>query len=95
MGIVNVTPDSFSDGAQGAHGPQAALAKARHLVECGADILDLGGQSTRPGASHLTAEEEASRVVPAIRCALSSCPPRLRLWRQKGHVFYAHQACLI
>ena len=78
MGIVNVTPDSFSDGVQGAQGPGAALAKARHLVECGANILDLGGQSTRPGATHVSAEEEASRVVPAIRSALGDPSTRLR-----------------
>jgi len=67
MGIVNVTPDSFSDGTPGTQGTQAAMARARHLVECGADLLDLGGQSTRPGASPVSVEEETHRVVPAIR----------------------------
>ncbi len=65
MGIVNVTPDSFSDG--GAHVTvEAAVAHALKLAEEGADILDVGGESTRPGAGDVDEEEELRRVVPVI-----------------------------
>ncbi len=65
MGIVNVTPDSFSDG--GAHDTaEAAVAHALKLVEEGADLLDIGGESTRPGADEVPLEEELRRVVPVI-----------------------------
>lgn len=66
MAILNVTPDSFSDGGQ-FHAIESALAQARALVAAGADILDIGGESTRPGAAAVTAEEELARVVPVIR----------------------------
>jgi dihydropteroate synthase len=65
MGIVNVTPDSFSDG--GRHlGHDAALAHARRLIAGGADILDIGGESTRPGAAPVPEAEEIERVIPLI-----------------------------
>jgi dihydropteroate synthase len=65
MGIVNVTPDSFSDG--GAHDTlEAAVAHGLKLAEEGADILDIGGESTRPGAADVSVEEELCRVVPVI-----------------------------
>jgi dihydropteroate synthase len=65
MGIVNVTPDSFSDGGQ--HFTfGTALAHALRLVEEGADILDIGGESTRPGAADVTLDEELERVVPLV-----------------------------
>ena len=65
MGIVNVTPDSFSDG--GAHDTtDAAVAHALALVEQGADLLDIGGESTRPGAEEVPLDEELRRVVPVI-----------------------------
>lgn len=65
MGIVNVTPDSFSDG--GAHETlEAAVAHGLKLAEEGADILDIGGESTRPGAQAVPVEEELRRVVPVI-----------------------------
>jgi dihydropteroate synthase len=65
MGVVNVTPDSFSDG--GRHdAPNAALAHAMQLVEEGADILDIGGESTRPGAQPVDEAAEIARVVPVI-----------------------------
>src|SRR6478735_8748276 len=63
MGIVNVTPDSFSDGGEHAS-VEAAVALA--LVEQGADLVDVGGESTRPGATPVSLEEELARVVPAI-----------------------------
>ncbi len=65
MGIINVTPDSFSDGGQFAT-TQAAIDHARRLVDEGADILDVGGESTRPGATPVDAVEEMQRVLPVI-----------------------------
>lgn len=65
MGIVNVTPDSFSDGGRFL-GPEAALSHARRLVAEGADILDVGGESTRPGSEPVAEAEELARVVPVI-----------------------------
>ncbi|MBI1649972.1 dihydropteroate synthase [Hyphomicrobium sulfonivorans] len=65
MGIVNVTPDSFSDG--GLHDQaEAAIAHALQLAEEGADILDVGGESTRPGAAYVPVEDELARVIPVI-----------------------------
>ena len=66
MGVVNVTPDSFSDGGL-YFDPAAAIAHGRVLAEAGAEILDVGGESTRPGADPVDAEEEMRRVVPVIR----------------------------
>ncbi|MDX2357041.1 dihydropteroate synthase [Dietzia sp. PP-33] len=66
MGVVNVTEDSFSDG--GRHlAPEAALAHARRLVAEGADLLDIGGESTRPGAIRVDRTDEAGRVIPLVR----------------------------
>jgi dihydropteroate synthase len=65
MGVVNVTPDSFSDGGS-FEDPEAAVAHARRLASEGARILDVGGESTRPGADPVPAEDELSRVVPVI-----------------------------
>ncbi|WP_344152993.1 dihydropteroate synthase [Nocardioides koreensis] len=65
MGIVNVTPDSFSDGGRWAE-PEAAIARGHDLLADGADILDIGGESTRPGATRPLVEEELDRVVPVI-----------------------------
>jgi dihydropteroate synthase len=70
MGVLNVTPDSFSDGGE-FYRPTAALAQAQHLVEAGADILDIGGQSTRPGAEQVSVEEELDRVVPVVEAVRS------------------------
>ena len=66
MGIVNVTPDSFSDG--GAHiEPHAAIEHAKALSNAGADFIDIGGESTRPGAEPVTAEEELRRILPVFK----------------------------
>jgi dihydropteroate synthase len=65
MGVVNVTPDSFSDGGRFAD-PDAAVARALRLAEEGADLVDLGGESTRPGAPPVPAEEELRRVLPVV-----------------------------
>ncbi|UPG71882.1 dihydropteroate synthase [Roseomonas gilardii subsp. gilardii] len=66
MGILNVTPDSFSDGGRYLD-QKAAVAAGHAMLEAGADLLDLGGESTRPGAAPVTPEEEIARVVPVIR----------------------------
>ena len=65
MGILNVTPDSFADGGRHAT-PEAALARAEVMVEEGVDIIDIGGESTRPGAERISEAEEAARVVPVL-----------------------------
>src|SRR5437867_36376 len=74
MGIVNVTPDSFSDG--GRYGEvDAALAHCQRLLSEGADVLDIGGESSRPGAHPVSAEEELGRVLPVLEGALRlGCP---------------------
>jgi dihydropteroate synthase len=68
MGIVNVTPDSFSDGGRGCH---EALAHAEQLLKDGAEILDIGGESSRPGADPVPLELELARVLPVLKAALS------------------------
>lgn len=74
MGIVNVTPDSFSDGDQHFQTDQA-IAHARLLIEQGADILDIGGESTRPGADPVSAREELKRILPVIEALRSADVP--------------------
>ena len=66
MGIVNVTPDSFSAGGRFEHA-DSALAHARQLLADGADVIDVGGESTRPGAAPVTADAQCARVVPVVR----------------------------
>src|SRR5205085_10396561 len=65
MGVVNVTPDSFSDGGVHLH-PEAAEAAARRMIEDGAAIVDVGGESTRPGSKGVTLDEELRRVLPVL-----------------------------
>jgi dihydropteroate synthase len=65
MGVLNVTPDSFSDGGQ-FNTLESAIAQAAQMIEDGADILDIGGQSTRPNADEVSLQEELDRVVPVI-----------------------------
>ena len=66
MGVINVTPDSFSDGGE-ALDPGAALERGRTMMEAGAAILDVGGESTRPGAVPVSEDDEMSRVLPVVR----------------------------
>ncbi|MGB0119756.1 MAG: dihydropteroate synthase [Solirubrobacterales bacterium] len=73
MGIVNVTPDSFSDGGLYLDA-EKAVSHGLSLVEDGADVLDIGGESTRPGAAEVTAEEEINRVIPVIRGLAGAAP---------------------
>jgi dihydropteroate synthase len=72
MGVVNITPDSFSDGGKFLD-PQLAIAHARRLIEEGADILDIGGESSRPGARAVAEDEELQRVLPVLK-ALKDVP---------------------
>lgn len=90
MGILNVTPDSFSDG--GLHDSlEAALAHARKMIRDGADIIDIGGESTRPGSAETPPAEEQSRVVPVIR-ALRAEFPSLRISIDTRHAATAEAA---
>src|SRR5213593_2263353 len=66
MGIINVTPDSFSDGGR-FFDPEVAVAAGVRMVEEGADFLDVGGESTRPGSDRVPAQEEIDRVLPVIK----------------------------
>jgi dihydropteroate synthase len=73
MGVLNVTPDSFSDGGDFL-GPERAVARAATMLDEGAQIIDVGGESTRPGSDPVSPEEEARRVVPVIRELLAELP---------------------
>jgi dihydropteroate synthase len=84
MGVVNVTPDSFSDGGLYLD-PEAAIAHGRELVNAGAEILDVGGESTRPGAEPVGEDEELRRVVPVIR-GLSDSGCRISVDTSKARV---------
>src|SRR3954470_22039678 len=84
MGIVNVTPDSFSDGGL-FYDADAAIAHGRELVAEGAAILDIGGESTRPGAEPVGADEEIRRVVPVIE-ALADAGARISIDTTKAEV---------
>lgn len=76
MGILNTTPDSFFDGGS-FYEPQSALQRIDEMIEQGADIIDVGGQSTRPGAEPISVEEELSRVVPVLEAAIPRFPNTL------------------
>ncbi len=78
MGVVNVTPDSFSDGGLFLD-PEAAIAHGRELAAEGADILDVGGESTRPGAGAVSAEEELERVGPVVEALAGAAGPGVPL----------------
>src|SRR6266404_1603740 len=85
MGIVNVTPDSFSDGGQHAS-TEAAVAHGLKLVAEGADLLDIGGESTRPGATPVPAEEELSRVLPVVQALAAQTSVPLSVDTSKAEV---------
>jgi dihydropteroate synthase len=84
MGVVNVTPDSFSDGGEWLD-PAAAIAHGRELIAQGAQILDVGGESTRPGAQPVTAAEELRRVLPVLE-GLAGAGARLSIDTSKAAV---------
>ena len=77
MGVLNVTPDSFSDGGE-FNSMEDAIAQAKHLVDSNMDILDIGGQSSRPGSKPTTLEEECDRVIPIIQAIRASSHDWLR-----------------
>jgi dihydropteroate synthase len=85
LGIVNVTPDSFSDGGQFLD-TDAAVAHALRLVEQGADLLDIGGESTRPGAQPVGLDEELARVLPVVRRLAALTPTPLSVDTYKAEV---------
>ena len=85
MGIVNVTPDSFSDGGE-LMDPQRAIDAALRMVDDGADLLDIGGESTRPGADALAEGEEQRRVLPVIEALASRVPVPISVDTYKASV---------
>jgi len=85
MGILNVTPDSFSDGGRYLE-PAAACERARAMVAEGADLIDIGGESTRPGAIPVPADEELRRVLPVIRALAPTLPIPLSVDTRKAVV---------
>lgn len=85
MGVVNVTPDSFSDGGLYLD-PDAAVARGERLAEEGAEILDVGGESTRPGAEPVDAREEARRAVPVVERLAASTAARISIDTMKADV---------
>ncbi len=87
MGVVNVTPDSFSDGGEAATA-EAAIARGRALVAGGADIIDIGGESTRPGAAAVADDEELARVLPVIE-GLADCGRPISIDTRKARVMRA------
>jgi dihydropteroate synthase len=88
MGVLNVTPDSFSDGGRFA-ARDAALAHARRMIGEGAAIVDVGGESTRPGASPATLDEELSRVIPVIEALRAESPVLISIDTSKPDVMLA------
>ncbi len=87
MGIINITPDSFSDGSQ-YNTIKSAVERAEQMVASGADILDIGGESTRPGAQEVSIEEEIDRVVPIIKAIRQFNRP-ISIDTSKPEVMYA------
>ncbi len=85
MGILNVTPDSFSDGGDFIS-PDAALERARQMVGEGADIIDVGGESTRPGAAPVSLEQELERVIPVIEAISRELPVPVSIDTSKAGV---------
>lgn len=92
MGILNVTPDSFSDGGRYSQ-VDVAVEHARHMLAAGADMIDIGGESTRPGAAEVAVQEELRRVVPVVQ-ALRAEFPHARLSVDTRHAAVAREALL-
>src|SRR5260370_26360173 len=82
MGIVNVTPDSFSDGGSYLN-PESAIAHGLRLAQQGADLLDIGGESSRPGSQPISSPEELERVLPVFKRCASPCPAPLSVHTYK------------
>jgi dihydropteroate synthase len=85
MGILNATPDSFSDGGL-YHDPRTAVAHAREMIAAGAGIIDVGGESTRPGAATVPEQDEAARVAPVIAALRAETPAPISIDTRKAHV---------
>lgn len=88
MGVLNVTPDSFSDGGQYL-APERALARARAMVAEGADLIDIGGESTRPGAMPVSVAEELARVIPLVEQLAKELPVPISVDTSKPAVMTA------
>lgn len=88
MGILNLTPDSFYDGGKYSH-PDAAYDHAQAMIAAGADVLDIGGESSRPGASAISAQEELDRVLPIIERICAEHPIALSIDTYKPEVMKA------
>ncbi|HAJ92041.1 MAG TPA: dihydropteroate synthase [Gammaproteobacteria bacterium] len=88
MGVLNVTPDSFSDGGD-YFTPENAVTRAKQMVEEGAAIIDVGGESTRPGAAAVLLEEELQRVIPVIEALQASVPVPISIDTRKPAVMQA------
>lgn len=88
MGILNVTPDSFSDGGRFLHA-DTAIARAMQMAEDGAAIIDVGGESTRPGASPVSVQEELDRVIPVIEALRDNLPIPVSIDTSKPEVMAA------
>lgn len=88
MGVLNITPDSFSDGGLFL-APDMAVMHARRMVEEGADLIDVGGESTRPGAQAVSVQEELDRVIPAIAAIAASVPVPISIDTSKPEVMRA------
>ena len=91
MGILNVTPDSFSDGGRFST-IDSALTHAREMVSGGADIIDVGGESTRPGADPVSASEEIERVLPVIQAIRRESDVAISVDTSKAQVIHAVQS---
>ena len=88
MGVLNVTPDSFSDGGENLDATKA-ITHALRMLDEGADIIDVGGESTRPGHTPVSAEEEAQRVVPVIRNIIDN-----RSTQTNAHFCHGRMTCI-
>ena len=88
MGVLNVTPDSFSDGGRWL-APERAVAQALGMVEAGAAIIDVGGESTRPGATKVDTQQELQRVIPVIEALRDACPVPVSIDTRKPAVMRA------
>jgi dihydropteroate synthase len=85
MGVLNVTPDSFSDGGEFV-GPERSVRHALRMIADGADVIDIGGESTRPGAAEVSVEEEIGRVCPVIRAVAAETDVPLSIDTRKNDV---------
>jgi dihydropteroate synthase len=89
MGIINVTPDSFSDGGSEFLVVEKAVAKSLEMEQAGVDIIDIGGESSRPGAKPVSLEEEIKRVVPVIEAIRSKSDIPISIDTTKSEVAFA------